>query len=190
MQLYMIRHGESMTNMKKLHSGWAQVSLSKKGIEDARRAGLTLQGITFDKVYCSDLLRAKQTADIALPGIIREESMLLREINVGSLSGKSFQECQAEYGESYFENKKKSDYKAYGGEDDAQLRMRVEQFVRMLEQTSYETVAVFCHEGVIRMMLDIVTGVRQNKKAFACDNGGVFMFEYNESVWKLRKWNM
>ena len=47
-----------------------------------------MKRISFDKIYSSDLYRARETAEIAISGCRYETSELLREINVGSLSGK------------------------------------------------------------------------------------------------------
>ena len=68
MKLYIVRHGESETNRKGLWTGWLDVALTDKGIADAERVRDTLRGIKFDKVYSSDLQRARVTCEIALPG--------------------------------------------------------------------------------------------------------------------------
>ena len=57
MRLYVIRHGESENNLKKCWTGWYDAPLTEKGRQDARKAGTFLQGITFDKIYASDLSR-------------------------------------------------------------------------------------------------------------------------------------
>jgi 2,3-bisphosphoglycerate-dependent phosphoglycerate mutase len=85
MRIYVVRHGESETNLQKRWTGWMDVQLTDKGREDARKAGEFLKGITFDKIYTSDLTRAIETAKIALPGCRYETTPLLREINVGKL---------------------------------------------------------------------------------------------------------
>ena len=78
MLLYMIRHGESVTNPTMTHAGWAQVPLSKKGEGEALTAKEKLRGIAFDAVYSSDLLRALQTKALALPDVPVEKTHLLR----------------------------------------------------------------------------------------------------------------
>ena len=68
MFVYVIRHGESETNLSKKWTGWLDVQLTEKGYEDAKKAAGYLKGISFDKIYTSDLMRAKQTAQTAFPG--------------------------------------------------------------------------------------------------------------------------
>ena len=87
MLLYGIRHGESETNLSHHWTGWNDVNLTDKGRQDAARAGEMLKGIDFDAIYASDLTRALNTAQIALPGCPPKITPLLREINVGDLAG-------------------------------------------------------------------------------------------------------
>ena len=188
LRLYMIRHGQSTTNLAQCHAGWAQVPLTVRGEEEAKIAGKKLEGIRFDRVYSSDLLRAKQTQQIALPGVTAKETWLLRECGVGSLEGKTLKECYEQYGESYRQHRREFNYAPYGGESKEQLNGRLEEFCRMIEQQD-GTVAAFCHGGVIRAMLDLVTGAEQDRSVFAMDNGSVSVFGYNNGKWRLITWN-
>ena len=72
MKVFMVRHGESETNRNGLWTGWLDVSLTEKGREEALQVGKMLSKINFDKIYVSDLSRAKVTAEIALPSCIAE----------------------------------------------------------------------------------------------------------------------
>ena len=60
-RLILVRHGQSQWNLENRFTGWMDVPLSKKGIEEARSAGLKLKDIEFDTIYVSHLLRAIQT---------------------------------------------------------------------------------------------------------------------------------
>lgn len=188
MRLYMIRHGQSTTNLTHCHAGWAQVPLTEQGEEDARRVGKKLEGIRFDRVFSSDLLRAVQTREIALPDAEAEETWLLREIGVGILDGRPVRECYEVYGDAYRQSRKAFDYSPYGGETREQFNNRLQEFCRMVEQEE-GTIAAFCHGGVIRAMMDWVTGVRQNRSTITLDNGSVSVFDYEDGKWKLKTWN-
>ena len=89
MKLYVIRHGESETNLSGCYTGHLQVPLTEKGIKEAESVHPFLSGINFDKIYSSDLIRAKRTAEAAIPGCVYEETPLLREVDLGELSGKN-----------------------------------------------------------------------------------------------------
>lgn len=61
-ELILIRHGESEWNKQNLFTGWVDVPLSEKGMEEALKAGELLRDYTFDKIYTSTLIRAIMTA--------------------------------------------------------------------------------------------------------------------------------
>ena len=82
MQLYLVRHGQSVNNEKGLWTGWHDVPLTDKGHEDALGAKRVLEGISFDRVYSSDLIRARETAQVVLPAYDAEPLALLREVDV------------------------------------------------------------------------------------------------------------
>jgi 2,3-bisphosphoglycerate-dependent phosphoglycerate mutase len=59
--LVLIRHGQSQWNLENRFTGWVDVPLSKKGIDEAISAGNKLKDIEFDLMYVSHMLRAIQT---------------------------------------------------------------------------------------------------------------------------------
>lgn len=66
--LVLLRHGESVWNKANLFTGWTDVSLSEKGVEEAKAAGSRLreEGYTFDAVHTSLQVRAIHTASLTL----------------------------------------------------------------------------------------------------------------------------
>ncbi len=60
-QLILVRHGQSVWNLENRFTGWVDVPLSKKGIEEAISAGDKLRDVEFDVIYVSHLLRSVQT---------------------------------------------------------------------------------------------------------------------------------
>ena len=191
MKVYMIRHGQSESNAKNIHGGWDPSHLTEQGRADAAVAGKRLEGISFDKVYTSDLNRAVETQRIALPDVDAEKSELIREINVGDLMGTSPKDCLAQYGESYRQNRCKRDFADYGGESHAQLCERVEAFLKSLEDRPYQNVAVFTHGGVIRATMEVIVKASFGNTidSLKCANCSVFIFEYTDSKWQLDTWN-
>lgn len=65
-QLILIRHGQSLWNLKNVFTGWVDVPLSANGINEAVEAGKQLADIEFDVVYTSVQVRAIETAMLAL----------------------------------------------------------------------------------------------------------------------------
>ncbi|MBO9552982.1 phosphoglyceromutase [Cellulomonas sp.] len=107
--LVLLRHGESEWNAKNLFTGWVDVALSEKGIEEAKRGGtlLTDAGVLPDVVHTSLLRRAITTANLALDAADRhwipvKRSWRLNERHYGALQGKDKKQTLDEYGEEQF----------------------------------------------------------------------------------------
>ena len=184
MKVWIVRHGESETNKQGLWTGWLDVPLTEKGRADAASAGKLLSKVTFDKIFSSDLQRAKNTAEIAIPGCKYEVSKMLREINVGNIAGKPLAVARG----SDDQLLTKDGYGCFGGESKVEFRKRVAEFMKILESESYENVAVFSHAGFVRTFLDTVVGIEHNRKKIACENCAIAVFEYTNSDWRLYSW--
>ena len=193
MRLYFVGHGESEANKAKMHAGWAPVHLTDKGIEDAKRAGRLLNGIKFDAVYCSDLVRVRETC---LHAIGEENPILrteLREMNVGSLAGKYPSVLSVELGEKYKKDYDDRDFHDYGGENLDDIYERVASFMADMEKeenAKRDRILAFASEGAIDMALMYVIG-RTDGLVWnvRCSNGSVSVFSYESGKWRLETWN-
>ena len=106
MKLVLIRHGESEWNLENRFTGWKDVDLSPKGIEEAKSAGKILKemNLVFDVAYTSYLKRAIKTLNIVLeemdelyiPG---QKSGRLNERHYGALQGLNKAETAKKYGD-------------------------------------------------------------------------------------------
>ena len=190
MELYAIRHGQSAANAIQAHAGWAQVPLTELGREQAAKTGELLKGMEFDRVIVSDLLRAKETAQIALPGRNFEQDPRLRETNVGSLQGRRVVDLTAELGEEYVRRRLARDYRVYGGEDTHAHYDRVAEFMKDLESAPEDArIAAVCHEGTIMAMLCYVLHTDIPRNIIHVANCAVCAFKSGNGVWELGEWN-
>jgi len=105
-KLVLLRHGESDWNRENRFTGWTDVDLSGKGIEEARAAGrlLASSGFRFDLAFTSVLKRAVRTLWIALEELDQmwlpvEKSWRLNERHYGALQGLNKAEMAARFGE-------------------------------------------------------------------------------------------
>ena len=64
--LILLRHGQSAWNLCNLFTGWVDVPLTAKGIEEALEAGRQIADIDIEVIFTSTLMRAQQTAMIAM----------------------------------------------------------------------------------------------------------------------------
>lgn len=90
--LYLIRHGETEWNVKRLVQGHTDSKLTKNGIAQARKLAKKFKNIKIDAIFSSDLTRAKRTAEIVAleKKLAVKTSELLRERRFGKYEGKRF----------------------------------------------------------------------------------------------------
>ncbi len=105
-EIILLRHGESIWNKENKFTGWTDVDLSSKGIEEVKKAAELLknEGITFDIAFTSVLKRGIRTLWIVLDEmdlmwIPVYRSWRLNERHYGALQGLNKAEVAAEYGE-------------------------------------------------------------------------------------------
>lgn len=133
MELYLVRHGQSQANADNQLAGWYDVPLTEKGAGEARAAGEKLRGIEFEKVYASDLMRACQTCENALPGVEYEKTALIREISVGEFEGLYYDQDPDDERHRRFRNcDALRDYSPGGGESHQDQLRRVRTFLEMV----------------------------------------------------------
>lgn len=180
MKLYLIRHGESETNLAGHYTGWAQVNLTPKGIEDAKGIRPILEGIKFDKIYSSDLIRAMKTAETAIPGCVFETTPLLREIGLGSLAHKPFFPADAPERKQMVNG-----FKVFGGESNDEFHARATEFLEKVKALDCDTVAAFTHAGILRRALSIVFSENANTNNFVCSNCCIVILELKNGKWML-----
>lgn len=65
-KLILMRHGESMWNKLNYFTGWVDVPLSEKGVQEALEGGKKIQELPIDVIFTSTLMRAQETAVIAM----------------------------------------------------------------------------------------------------------------------------
>ena len=184
MKLYLVRHGQTVTNESGCWTGWMDAPLTERGKEDAIRARGFLATLPCDKVYASDLSRARDTAMLALPGCTPEETPLLREIDVGSFAGQPFSILTPE-SHAYTSE---FGYGELGGESYRAFTERVRKFVALVESRGDENVIAFTHGGLLHCALEVMVGMRLPRRKFSCSNCTIAGFEKRPEGWRITTW--
>ena len=155
-------------------------------MDEALELRFKLSGITFDCIYSSDLIRAIDTCKIAIPESNPIKVKELREIDVGSLTGKTNEECLKLFQSEYSVNSANCNFVPYGGENLEMVFDRVSSFMHLLEFLPEDsTVAVFAHLGSIVSILRYVLGCRIDGKRVFVGNCSIIEVEYTNGNWKL-----
>ncbi len=105
-RVVLLRHGESLWNKENRFTGWTDVDLSEKGVDEAMKAGdlMREKGFVFDKAYTSFLKRAIKTLNVVLDRMNQdwipvEKSWRLNEKHYGALQGLNKAETAEKYGD-------------------------------------------------------------------------------------------
>ncbi len=159
--LYIVRHGETEWNVLGLLQGHMDIPLNKKGKKQAKELSKILDKIKFVKAFSSDLLRARQTAEIIMLSkkITVETTKVLRERYFGCFEGrhwnkdKKYQELINNFQKlSQSERYKNKPYK--DTESDEELMNKLIPFLREVS-VAYpgKNVLIATHGGTMRAFL-------------------------------------
>lgn len=184
MILFLVRHGQTTANQEGIYSGQSDVSLTSLGKQQAESIASLLSQYRFDRVYSSDLSRAVNTAKLAIPGCEPIQLPLLREILIGTATGRSIAEIRREYG---FLN---SDFTRFDGENLEMLGNRAKDFLSLLEKDPCQQAIAFTHNGFMKAVVRQVLGRDCNTVALSNGNCNIAVLNFDGNKWSLSVWNL
>jgi len=161
-ELLLVRHGETDWNATRRWQGRDDPPLNARGIAQARELADALAADDIAAVYTSDLRRALQTAEIVGERLGLEIVPLaeLREIDVGSWSGRRSADIEVEEPEAWARHVASWGTGWTDGETPEQLTARVVDALRRISsERDEERVLVVAHGGVIRALTAFALGV-------------------------------
>lgn len=176
--IYLLRHGETEYGKEKRYLGHTDCKLSKKGKNQAKYLSsiFAKNEIVIDSIFSSDLARCKETISIVFPE--REIVFLerLREINMGTWDGLTFEEIKNKYPEDYeFRGENISAFIPPNGESFSQCQRRAVSFLKYIINFTNGNVVICSHSGFIRALLcslldKDLTEMFEIKQSYGCIN--------------------
>lgn len=167
MKIYLLRHASVDERYAGRYNGHIDIELSKTGHAEAASVAEKLKGVEFEGVYCSDLLRCRQTLEpLKLASAVFDER--LREKSWGLAEGMSYDEICESFGIVYESFGKFVD--AVGGESMEEFERRVDEFFDELRSKEHSNALVVTHGGVIKTLLAKQRGLSL-EEAFSLDVG-------------------
>lgn len=185
LELILVRHGETDSNVKGTYLGWTDMELNEKGIKQAKMAKEKLKDTKIDAVFCSPLKRAKRTADIINENfgldIIPCEG--LKERNFGTWDDLTFKEISQKYPEEcelYL--KDWINYCIKDGESAMQAYQRIVRFIKdLIDRYNNDVILIVTHLGCIRNILTYTLGMGiEGSWHFRVDNAGITRIQIND----------
>jgi broad specificity phosphatase PhoE len=161
-RLILIRHGETDWNIEGRWQGQADVALNATGWDQAQETARSLEHTGIAAIYSSDLLRARQTAQVLADATrlpVHVDSRL-REIHQGEWQGLLVSEIQSGHAQAYQDRKLDPlSFAPPGGETAAQVRQRVVSVAQdILRWHPRETVAVVSHGFALAVLIAHLRG--------------------------------
>lgn len=140
---YMMRHGQTLFNVRKKIQGACDSPLTELGIQQAQAAIPYLKDIQFDHMYASSAERACDTLEIATENRMPYQRLKgLKEMNFGIYEGES-EDLNPRWENGYDEV-----FPKVGGESRADVKQRLrETCIAIMEQEDHETVLAVSHAG-------------------------------------------
>ncbi|MBX3236237.1 MAG: 2,3-bisphosphoglycerate-dependent phosphoglycerate mutase [Nitrospiraceae bacterium] len=190
-KLVLIRHGESQWNLENRFTGWVDVPLSPKGVEEAKAAAQKLSGYRFDRAFSSVLARANETMRLILESLGQttipiEKDKALNERMYGELQGLNKAETAKKYGDEQVKIWRRSyDVRPPGGES---LKDTAERVLPYYESRikpyvlKGETILIAAHGNSLRalvMQLDQLT--REQVLELNIPTGAPLLYEIDNS---------
>lgn len=164
-QLVLIRHGEVEAAYQRVFGGRIDMNLSPRGHEQAAELAKWLARQPLNAVYASPMKRVQQTlAPFAASNgwasrVVKMDG--LREIDFGDWTGLTWDAVKDKFGVSAFQWLTELERGGIANAENTQdYRNRILPCLReMLQKHPAQNVAVFCHGGVIRMILSILLDI-------------------------------
>ena len=165
MEIYFVRHGQTIWNVEKRFQGLSDSPLTELGITQAKLLGEKLKDIKFDKFYSTSLKRAYDTANY-IKGNRKQKVEIFDdfvEISMGDMEGikqEDFKKLYPEQVKNFFFNQLEYDPSSFGGESFLEVRERVirglNKFIEL--NKNYERVLAVSHGATLKTLLHYISG--------------------------------
>jgi alpha-ribazole phosphatase len=186
MNLYLVRHGQTESNLQNRYMGSFEGELSCQGVNEIQKTKELIKQVCFDKIFSSERKRAMDSAKILTHKEIACD-FRLNERDFGIFENKTYKEVCNNYPmeqKAWEENW--IDYRIPKGESVKEVYERVVAFMKMLEKENYENCLVVAHGGIIRLIYCyILGGDLNNFWKFACKNGNMSIVRFQYNNWYI-----
>ena len=177
--IYLMRHG---LDDERYVGGYSNIGLTYEGIKQVENSTKYIKKLNINKIVCSDVFRAKQTANIINIEVNKEIIIdsNLRELNKGKLNGMHKELARVLY-PSYFE--KLSIYDRYpNGESMYDLYERIKVLLSTIDK--YDEYLLVTHRGVINMFYYILNDIKldMNKERFNVEHASIHELDLEKKL--------
>lgn len=180
LEVYLLRHGQTLFNKKDMVQGWCDSPLTARGIKQAQEAGEKLKEVPFTLAFSSPSERAYQTCEYALKQRLAiKTDRRLKEMYFGEFEGEMNEVLKKKQAVG-----NQFDWTNQGGENKAMVTARIAAFLADLaHQYDDEIILVASHGMWIAYCLEYVA--KDFKNAFFLGNGEIAKINYDNNQWQI-----
>lgn len=185
-KLFLIRHARQESPLCNVN-----VALADEGLIQSELLGERLKNYNIDKIYSSDLIRARMTAEIVSQKVFgkveNEELKELRETDFGDMTGLADEVIKVKFGD-YFNKRDamEEDIAIPGGENGAmvyeRMKIGIAKIIDNAKENDYENIVIVSHGGAIRSFLAGVLNMPQERRfmfAKTMENTSITQIDYH-----------
>lgn len=190
--IYLIRHGETEWNARKIIQGQSDSPLTSDAQVQALALAPIIADLAPDVVVSSDLPRASNTANCLndVAGVEIELDVDLRERHFGIMQGMTFDEFAAKHPAIAAKSRDDPGYAIEGGEPPIEFEERCCTCLRQIVQRHEgKRVLVVTHGGVLSAIFRMVVGLdTASARRFAIPNLAINLVTVRDGIWRLETW--
>jgi broad specificity phosphatase PhoE len=178
-----VRHGEILSNIKRVYSGRSDEDLTPLGVKQSHEVGKALRTYGINAVYCSPLKRTDRTAEIICsyfncnPALNED----LIELGMGPWEGMSEEAVAAKYPDEWrVWHTRPAELSIPKRETLAELQLRILNGLKRIRSRhgSNDIILVVTHVAIIRVITLYVEGRDLNEyRSISVQNGSIFVFD-------------
>lgn len=195
-KLFLLRHLKSQWNEENRFTGWTDIPLGKEGQESAKDRAKKLENEAIDTVYTSPLVRNRETVDLILKILGREnipivEDRALDERNYGILTGLNKDEMKKKYGDEQIRIWRRSyDVAPPEGESLEDVCKRTTPFFQKYIENDLKegkNVLVVASHNSLRAIVKYVGKIpKEDIINFEIPFGGLLVYEYENGIYSAK----
>lgn len=183
--LYLMRHGETLFNVRRKIQGWCDSPLTPNGIEQAKKAKERIKDIHFDHYYCSTSERCSDTLEIVTDNKVDYIRLKqLKERNFGLFEGESEDLNPRKDGEFNYDDL----FPHYGGELTCEVTDRMYETLKtIMEKEDHINVLAVSHAGACYCFLAKMMDSNIIRNNGGLPNCGILHFTFENNEFKFKE---
>ncbi len=191
-EIYLIRHGLTESNKKKIYAGCSEEGLCQEGISTLLEIGSKLRKVKIEKIISSPIRRAIQTVEIINTFLNKkvEIEKNLKEMKMGPWEGLSEQEVGEKFPNEWkIWNSKPSKLKLEGRETLKELQLRALKPIKNTSNFSnYTRILAITHVALIRVLIIYYNNLAMdNYRKIDIPNASVYLLNNMMQTKKIRR---